>query len=69
MEFRHYKEYSTMNFTWKERIRILFTGTFKLSKLGLSHTANNLMKMIFEWKANMNEETRYVESFKHTEIK
>jgi len=69
MQFRHYDNHSAMYFSWKERIKIFFTGKFKLSKLGLSHTGNNIMKMVFEWKRDMIEKERNVETFQDTEIK
>jgi len=56
MRFSHYEKHAEMWYTWKERIKILFTGKLKISKIGLNHVGNNLVKMVVDWKFDTNKD-------------
>ena len=52
MRFKQYKKDGScdMEFSYGERIRILFKGKIHFNSSSFKHVVNNLARMIFEWQ-------------------
>jgi aromatic ring-opening dioxygenase LigB subunit len=49
-----------IEFSWKERIRILKKGKIHLSDENLRHFGNNLVKIVMDWQLKFNEKTQNI---------
>ena len=59
MIFKQYENGSCdIEFSWKERIKILKKGKIHLSDENLKHFGNNLVKIVMDWQLKFNEKTQ-----------
>lgn len=64
MRFKQYKKDGScdMEFSYGERIRILFKGKIHFNSSSFKHVVNNLARMIFEWQKNFDEKDNKIQS-------
>jgi len=63
MIFKQYDNGSCdIEFSWKERMKILKKGKIHLSDENLRHFGNNLVKIVMEWQLKFNEETQNIQT-------
>ncbi len=59
MKFKQYDDGSCdIEYTWKERLRILLKGKMFFNSESFKHVVNNFAKIIFEWQANFLEKDK-----------
>jgi hypothetical protein len=70
MIFKQYEDGSCdIEFSWKERLKILKKGKLHLSDENLRHFGNNLIKIVMDWQLKFNEKVANKTTFVHTKIK
>jgi hypothetical protein len=71
MRFKQYDKDGScdMEFTYGERLRILFKGKIHFNSSSFKHVVNNMALMIFSWQRKFDKKTGSIQSNHEENIK